>query len=167
MKYLIVVDMQNDFCTGSLANEEAVKTIPFIKKKIKEFLGSGNKVIFTQDTHRKNYLNTLEGAFLPVEHCIENTDGWKVVSELIPDNLKNVSFVSKQHFGFTHWEFSSSDEVWICGTCTDICVISNALIIKAKNDINVHILKDGCSGLTKEKHEHALDVLSSCQCIIE
>ena len=167
MKYLIVVDMQNDFCTGTLANPEAVKTIPYIKQKIDEFLSEGNKVIFTQDTHRENYLDTLEGSHLPVKHCIENSEGWKIVPELLPNNFKNVSFVRKQRFGFNSWDFLPSDEVWICGTCTDICVISNALIIKARNEINVHVLKDGCSGLTKEKHEHALDVMASCQCVIE
>lgn len=166
MKYLIVVDMQNDFCTGTLANPEAIKTIPFIRKKIDEFLADGNKVIFTQDTHYKNYLETVEGKHLPIPHCLEETWGWKIVDELYTTH-KNVSYIRKSKFGFSRWDFAPGSEVYLCGTCTDICVISNALTIKAMNDIEVHILKEGCSGLTPEKHEHALDVMSSCQCIVE
>ena len=163
MKTLVVIDMQNDFVTGALANPEAQKIIPFIKKKISEFRKEG-RVIYTKDTHfDKYYLDTVEGKHLPVPHCLKCTKGWEVVDELKP---KEGEFVlNKDTFGFydefvdncgqrLRWEdILLSGDVYICGTCTDICVISNALIIKAAcPESEVYVFKDGCAGLTNEKH---------------
>ena len=186
MKTLVVIDMQNDFITGALANPEAQKIIPFIKEKIAEFRKEG-RVIYTKDTHFNNYLNTLEGKHLPVPHCVEGTKGWEIVDELKP-TLNDYVF-QKSDFGLYEgliekdsnredirlcreckivgWDdilLADKDDIYICGTCTDICVISNALIIKAAcPESEIYVFKDGCAGLTKEKHEHALDVMASCQ----
>lgn len=161
--------MQNDFCTGSLANEDAVRIIPYIKAKIEEFRKNGGQVIYTRDTHKENYLDTLEGKHLPVEHCVENTVGWEIVDDLKPESTDIV--INKPTFGYKDWSkniwIADGDEIHLCGTCTDICVISNALSLKAafpKSEVFVY--KDGCAGLTRKKHEHALDVMASCQCNI-
>lgn len=168
MKHLVVVDMQNDFCTGSLANPDAVAVIPFIRQKIAEFRKDGKKnIIYTRDTHGEDYLETLEGKHLPVRHCIKGSEGWEIVQELSPENDDMV--IDKPTFGYTGWRdiprISDGDEIYMCGVCTDICVSSNALALKAAYPKSeVFIYKDGCAGLTKEKHEHALDVMASCQC---
>lgn len=164
MKRLIVIDMQNDFCTGSLANPDAVAVIPFIKEKIEYFkkMGQGS-VIFTCDTHGSDYMNSLEGKNLPVPHCIKGSHGWKIVDDLYDSSAK---IIEKPTFGYKNWEahIQDGDEIYMTGTCTDICVISNALAIKAAcPNSEVYVYKDGCAGLTKEKHEHALDVMASCQ----
>lgn len=168
MKYLIVVDAQIGFTTGSLANKDAVDRIPFIKSKIEEFKKNGYKIIYTRDTHHEDYLNTLEGEYLPVKHCIEKTDDWQIVKELEPDRKDTI--IDKPTFGYLHWNnttIQDGDEIYMCGFCTDICVISNALILKATfPKSRVYVYKDGCAGLTEEKHNHALDVMSSCQCEI-
>jgi len=164
MKRLIVIDMQNDFCTGALANPDAVNAIPFIKQKIAEFRKEGNdNVMFTCDTHEPNYMQSLEGKHLPVPHCIKGTDGWKIVDELFYEGAK---IIEKPTFGYKNWaaHLQDGDDIYMVGTCTDICVVSNALAIKAAcPNSEVHVFKDGCAGLTKEKHEHALDVMASCQ----
>ena len=168
MNKLIVIDMQNDFVTGSLANKDAERIIPFIKAQIEHFQSVGAQVIFTRDTHNQNYLSTNEGKHLPVEHCIKGTKGWEIVPEL--NGTPNAIVIDKVHFGYpteawNHY-IEPGDEVWICGTCTDICVVSNALAIKGIEGVEVKVLAEGCAGLSKEKHEHALDVMESCQCEI-
>lgn len=164
MKVLIIIDMQNDFITGTLANPEAQRIIPFIKEKIAEFREENAKILYTHDTHGLNYLETLEGKKLPIKHCIAGTEGWQIVKELRP--AENEKTICKSAFGFNNWRLylDNRDEIYLCGTCTDICVISNALAIKtACPESEVYVFKDGCAGLTKEKHEHALDVMASCQ----
>ena len=167
MKFLIVVDMQNDFVTGSLANPAAQAVVPFIKEKIAEYRQKGYRIVYTKDTHYDNYMETGEGKHLPVPHCIEGTFGWMIVPELRPTAEDTV--ICKEHFGYNKWNevIEAGDEIVMCGTCTDICVVSNALAIKAIEGTEVKILKDGCAGLTPEKHEHALDVMASCQCEVE
>lgn len=163
MKRLIVIDMQNDFCTGSLANPDAVAVIPFIKQKIAEFRAENAGLIFTCDTHESNYMESLEGKHLPVPHCIRGSEGWKIVDELFEENAE---IIEKPTFGYNNWarHIQDGDEIYMVGTCTDICVISNALAIKAAcPNCEVHVFKDGCAGLSREKHEHALDVMASCQ----
>lgn len=168
MKFLVVIDMQNDFVSGALAREAAKKTIPYIKEQLELAVKNGDTIVFTRDTHSEDYMNTLEGKYLPVKHCVEGTDGWQIVPELEP-YTKDAVLIDKNYFGYDNWidYIKDGDEVSICGTVTDICVISNALAIKALGEVNVTVLKDGCSGLTPEKHEHALDVMASCQCIIK
>lgn len=183
-KFLVVIDMQNDFCTGALKNDDAVAVIPFIKAQIENARKNGTRIIYTQDTHGSDYMETGEGKHLPVPHCIRETKGWEIVDELAPREaivFANVGFVYKEiaernndiiinktHFGFDEWNkiIPEDSEVTVVGTCTDICVVSNSLAMKAIEGVEVTVLAEGCAGLTKEKHEHALDVMASCQCRI-
>lgn len=164
-KVLIVIDMQNDFINGSLSNPDAEKIIPFIEKEI--LSNKYDEVIFTQDTHISDYLNTQEGQNLPIEHCIYGTHGWQIVDSLnkyVKDNT-----ICKTTFGYTNWlneyfHFKNVKEIVVVGTCTDICVISNVLILKATYpEIKITVLSQGCAGLTIEKHNAALEVMKSCQ----
>lgn len=160
-KILIVVDMQNDFVTGPLGTKEAVNVVQVIKNKIED--GDYDNVVFTKDTHGENYLSTLEGTKLPVAHCIEGTNGWEIVPEL--KDLCSCNIVKKT-FGFTGWYawFNEEDEVELCGVCTDICVVSNALALRMYYP-NMKISVDplACAGTTPERHRQALGVMESCQ----
>ena len=171
MKTLIVIDMQNDFVTGALGSKEAVAILPNVKKKIAEYVAAGDEVIFTRDTHGEQYLETNEGKHLPVPHCIKNTEGWNVVSEIdIPDR----EHIDKPTFGYTGWTFLRDGDrvlgmrnladVEIIGVCTDICVVSNALILKAfYPEINITVDASCCAGVTPESHQAALATMKSCQ----
>lgn len=173
-KVLIVVDMQNDFIDGALANPAAQAIVDSVAREIEYFDGG---VIFTRDTHHENYLSTQEGKKLPYIHCIKDTTGWCIPATLVEaainhsiDERGSVKVLEKETFGFANWDkyLSDYDEIYICGTCTDICVISNALIIKAFfPGKKIVVLKDLCAGLTPEKHEAALEVMRSCQIDIE
>ena len=160
-KTLIVVDMQNDFVDGALGTKEAVNILPNVKKKIAKYKESGDEIIFTRDTHQKNYLKTNEGRNLPVEHCIENTKGWEIHSELEVDSAM---YINKPCFGYTDWGKFDFEEVELVGLCTDICVVSNALIIKAAfPEIDVIVDASCCAGVTPKTHEAALTTMKSCQ----
>jgi nicotinamidase-related amidase len=165
-KTLIVVDMQNDFVTGSLANQTALEVIPFIKSEIES--GKYSRVLFTQDTHYNNYLDTQEGKNLPIEHCIFGTEGWQVVDPL-KEHVTNINSIWKTSFGYagwddSKWKLSDADEIVFVGTCTDICVVSNVLILKALYpEKKITVLAKGCAGLTPEKHAAALETMKSCQ----
>ena len=163
-KVLIVVDMQNDFITGSLANPYAQAIIPNIKKKIAEYKANGDKVYFTRDTHRTNYLETNEGKYLPVEHCLFGTKGWEICDEL---DDKTCFHINKRSFGYTHWDEWLDENVKcieICGTCTSICVISNALTIKSLfREAEIVVDASCCACVTPESHQHALEVMKMCQ----
>ncbi|MBR6308649.1 MAG: cysteine hydrolase [Lachnospiraceae bacterium] len=169
-KALVVVDMQVDFTTGALANEEAVKVIPAIAKKVEAALNSGADVYFTRDTHYDNYMSTEEGKNLPVPHCIKDTAGWEIVPELKALSEKNgVVIVDKPVFGSvslgeTLKETAAYDEVELVGVCTDICVISNAMIVRAFLP-NTHVKVDAscCAGITVESHLNALEAMKMCQ----
>ena len=165
MKTLIVIDIQNDFVTGALGTKEAVAVLPNIKKKIDAYLVSGNEVIFTRDTHGENYLKTNEGRHLPVIHCIKGTEGWQIVKEI---DCSGCEHIDKPSFGYTNWAGIFKDrkmtEIEIVGLCTDICVISNALILKAvfpETDITVDA--SCCAGVTPQAHKAALLAMKSCQ----
>lgn len=168
MKHFVVVDMQNDFCTGALANKDAVEVIPRIKAELQAAKAEKANIIFTRDTHSENYLETGEGKYLPVKHCVKDTEGWQVVPELMEEADENTLFIDKTHFGFDNWAeyVKEGDEVTICGTCTDICVVSNSLALKAIEGVEVNVIADCCAGLTKETHEAALNVMKCCQCNI-
>ena len=168
MKHFIVIDMQNDFCTGALANKEAVAIIPRIKEELQKARAEGSNIIFTRDTHSEDYLKTGEGKHLPVPHCVKDTEGWQIVPELMEETDENTLFIDKTHFGYNGWEefIKEGDEVVICGTCTDICVVSNSLALKAIEGVEVTVIADCCAGLTKESHEAALKVMECCQCNI-
>ena len=161
-KTLIVVDMQNDFIDGSLGTKEAQAIVPNVKKKIKQYYDRGDDIIFTRDTHHKNYLSTSEGIKLPVEHCIYNTHGWQIADGLETPNCR---YIDKESFGWTHWAYLGFDgDVELIGLCSEICVVSNALIIKAMcPSINVIVDASCCAGVTPDKHKAALEVMKSCQ----
>lgn len=164
MKTLIVIDMQNDFVTGTLANPAAEAIIPFIKSECES--GKYDGIIFTQDTHGDNYLEKQEGKNLPIKHCVRKTEGWEIVPEL-RGFAHSYNTIEKGRFGSTQWmtiAFLPGDEITLVGTCTDICVISNALILKSTfPETKITVLAKGCAGLTPEKHAAALEVMKSCQ----
>lgn len=166
-KVLIVIDMQNDFVTGSLGTPEAQAIVPKVVEKIKEYKSNNNIVMYTKDTHYDNYLNTAEGKKLPIEHCIEGTSGHDLIPEIIIE--KKFSIVRKSTFGYRCWVSecwldTNQYEVEIIGVCTDICVITNALLIKTYHPaVEITVDASCCAGTTPEKHEAALDVMESCQ----
>ena len=158
MKYLIVVDMQVDFVTGALGSALATAILPNVAEKVKNFEG---KVIFTRDTHFADYLQTQEGRKLPVPHCIKNTKGWEIADGLYVEGCK---IIDKPHFGWDNWSKEKLEDVELIGLCTDICVVSNALIIKATfPDANVTVDKNCCAGVTPETHEAAITTMKMCQ----
>lgn len=172
MKALIVIDMQNDFIDGSLGTDEAVTIVPVVKKLIDD--GDYHKLIFTRDTHDKNYLFTQEGQNLPVKHCIKHTHGWKIHEDL--DTSRADAIIDKPSFGWTGWNtihdkysgwesiLNRMDEIVLVGLCTNICVISNALIIKALYpETKVSIIADATAGVTPELKAAALETAKSCQ----
>jgi len=167
-KILIVIDMQNDFITGSLGSEFAEAIIPDVKAKILEYKSRGDVVIFTRDTHDENYLNTLEGQYLPVVHCIHETNGWKIHSDLA-DSAEDCLIVDKNYFGYLGWDIDlqtygeNIDEIELCGVCTDVCVVTNALILRTQFP-TVKITVDGkcCAGVTEESHKAALLTMKMC-----
>lgn len=161
MKTLIVVDMQNDFISVSLGTKEAQAIVPNVKKKIEEYKARGDEIIFTRDTHQNNYLNTNEGKHLPVEHCIEGTYGWQIADDL---EVENCLYIDKPTFGWDHWKRHSFEEIELVGLCTDICVVSNALILKAQfPEINITVDASCCAGVTPESHRAALTTMKMCQ----
>ena len=165
-KHLIVVDVQKDFVDGALGTPEAQAIIPRVKEKIAEYRANGGKVIFTRDTHQKNYLETNEGKHLPVEHCIEGTDGWQVYDGLA-DGWDSV-ILNKPTFGYLDWRKHIEDceglEIELIGLCTDICVASNALILKATfPEAVVSVDSTACAGVTPASHEAALSTMRMCQ----
>ena len=160
MKYLIVVDMQVDFITGSLGGKLAEAIVPNVVEKVKNFDG---KVIFTRDTHFADYMNTQEGKNLPVEHCIKDTDGWQICDELKP-YVNEV--VDKITFGSIDLPqmITDADEIELCGLCTDICVISNAMILKATfPEVKITVDSSCCAGVSIESHNTALDAMKAVQ----
>ncbi len=172
MKFLIVVDMQNDFIDGALGTKEAVAILPAVKAKIEGFDG---RVIFTRDTHEADYLATQEGKNLPVEHCIKGADGWQIHPSL--EALRKEEPVDKPTFGsvalgqllkaYDTYE-EKIESITLIGLCTDICVISNAMIIKAfLPETPVIVDAACCAGVTPESHENALKAMAMCQIKIE
>ena len=164
MKYLIVVDMQKDFINGSLGSELAEKIVPDVVEKVKNFTG---KVIFTRDTHFSDYMQTQEGKKLPVQHCIKDTDGWQICDELkayANDIVDKITFGSVDLPGKLKDYGDEIEEIELCGLCTDICVISNAMILKASFP-ETKIVVDGncCAGVSVESHETALEAMKAVQ----
>lgn len=175
-KVLIVVDVQNDFVYGILGTPEAQAVVPKIKEKFEEYKNNGDYVVYTMDTHNSDYLDTSEGKKLSVEHCIYRTSGWEVIDEIHPakNQFYNFMVCKKSTFGYEDWPWvleeilGTNDDVAvnieIIGVCTDICVITNALLIKTyypEAEITVDV--SCCAGSTPEKHKAALDVMESCQ----
>ena len=167
MNILVVVDMQNDFIDGSLGTEEAQRIVPEVVKKIQTFDGT---VFATRDTHEENYLETAEGKKLPVRHCIRGTEGWQIRREL--DDLRKTEPIDKETFGSTDLAadlvaMNIDDEIGsitFVGLCTDICVISNALLAKAAlPEVPITVDASCCAGVTPESHENALKAMEMCQ----
>ena len=166
-KILIVVDMQNDFIDGALGTAEAVAIVPNVKKKIEEFDGL---VLFTRDTHFDNYMETQEGMNLPVPHCIKNTEGWQLRSEL--ENLRKTDAIDKVTFGSSELgtllqkldREEKIESITFVGLCTDICVISNVMIAKAfLPEVPIIVDAKCCAGVSVETHENALKAMEVCQ----
>ena len=173
-KILVVIDMQNDFIDGALGTAEAVAIVPKVVEKVKGFKGT---VIFTRDTHGENYMQTQEGRNLPVPHCIRDTPGWALEPDIAQTCARGMMSIEKPTFGSTalcEYVCTLAAEkgavagkgfhVELCGVCTDICVVSNALLIKAalpEADLTVNGAL--CAGVTPQKHEAALETMRSCQ----
>lgn len=174
MKYLVVIDMQKDFITGSLGTKEAQNILSGVIEKVKNYDG---KVVFTKDTHKDDYLNTQEGKNLPVKHCIVGEDGWYLDEKLeeIADE-SDWKVYNKPTFGSVKLASDLKEEnnrepieeIELCGLCTDICVISNALLFKAFLP-ETPIIVDAacCAGVTPQSHHNALEAMKMCQIIIK
>lgn len=171
-RILVVVDMQKDFIDGSLGTKEAEAIVPAVINKVKSY--DKNDIYATRDTHQKDYLNTQEGRNLPVEHCIEGTPGWEIeprIAAYIPSD----HIYDKPTFGSTDLVRDLTKiaereeiEIEIVGLCTDICVISNALLLKAfMPEVKISVAADCCAGVTTQKHEASLETMRSCQIFTE
>lgn len=169
-KMLVVVDMQNDFIDGALGTGEAVAIVPKVVEKIENFKG---QIFYTRDTHDENYLETQEGKNLPVKHCIVNTYGWELQEDIkaLAQTRRSMIF-DKPTFGSLGLagclsgiqKVASIDEIELVGLCTDICVISNALLLKAiLPDTKISVDSSCCAGVTPESHENALKAMAMCQ----
>ncbi len=166
-KLLIVIDMQNDFITGALGSIEAEKIVPRVKAKVDEYLKNNNRVVYTRDTHTDRYLHTQEGRMLPIVHCIEGTNGHAITSEL---DTTDCEVIDKPTFGSltmaNHMKDTIGDvqEIELCGLCSDICVVSNALILKAAfPETRLTVDANCCAGVTVESHKAALLTMKMCQ----
>ena len=160
-KTLIVIDMQNDFVSGSLGTKEAQAIVENVKNKIAEYKADGYEIIFTRDTHGEDYLDTAEGRKLPVEHCVKGTWGWQLADGLDTDGAV---YIDKPTFGTMVWSDMDFDVIELVGLCTDICVISNALILKAEfPNADISVDASCCAGVTPETHNAALAVMKMCQ----
>ena len=168
---LIVVDMQNDFIDGALGTAEAVAIVPNVLKKIEGFKG---KIIFTRDTHKDNYMSTQEGGKLPVPHCIEGSQGWQIREGLCGHG--EIAVLDKPTFGSRELaellcsldREEAISSVTLIGLCTDICVISNAMLVKAfLPEVPVSVDAACCAGVTTQSHLNALEAMKMCQINIE
>ena len=163
-KILIVVDMQNDFIDGALGKKEAMAILPYVKKVIERFDG---KAFFTRDTHFDNYMQTQEGKKLPVDHCIKGSDGWQIRAEL--DALRKTQPIDKLTFGAKELvdvlkAEKDIESITFIGLCTDICVISNVMLVKAFfPEIPLYVDAKACAGVTPESHTRALEAMKVCQ----
>ena len=163
---LVVVDMQKDFIDGALGTSEAVQIVDNVAEMIKGFDG---EVLFTRDTHFDNYLETQEGKKLPVPHCIKGSDGWQIDKKLEALRLDEKKVFDKPTFGSVELadylkSLASLECVTLIGLCTDICVISNALLIKANlPEVTIRVVERCCAGVTPESHKNALEAMKMCQ----
>lgn len=167
-KILIVIDMQNDFIDGSLGTKEAMSIVPAVLKKICSY--APEDIFATRDTHLENYLQTQEGRNLPVEHCIKGSAGWQIRTE-IAERIWDDHVFDKETFGsvkmaeyFRNLNAQEELEVELIGLCTDICVASNALLLKAyMPEVKISVDPACCAGVTPEQHKAALETMQSCQ----
>ena len=166
MKVLVVIDMQNDFIDGALGTKEACAIVKAVAQKIDAARKAGNTVIFTRDTHSLDYLSTQEGKNLPVVHCVKGTTGWQISSAL---NIADSKVIDKPTFGSLELanyvaSLGNVTEIELVGLCTDICVISNAIILKAKlPEVKISVDSACCAGVTPKSHQNALSAMKMCQ----
>ena len=174
MKLLIVVDMQNDFIDGALGTKEAEDIVSNVADMVDQFCDNKDLIIYTRDTHTEYYLETQEGKNLPVPHCIKNTKGWEICPEL--EKLRKEDAIDKITFGSEELalrmkkenEEESIDVITLVGVCTDICVISNAMLLKAfLPETQIRVDASCCAGVTPESHKIALQAMKACQIMIE
>lgn len=182
MKILVLIDLQKDFIDGALGSPEAQAIVPRVVEKINNYDNKSNVlVLYTKDTHYDNYMDTLEGSYLPIPHCIENTPGWSINKEITNAVEKNrfLSYSSDKIIKSRVYKntFASDDlrkfferfkddieEVEFCGLCTDVCVISNVLMARmVLPEVEITVDSSCCAGVTPEKHQAALEVMRSCQ----
>jgi len=173
-RLLVVVDMQNDFIDGALGTKEAEAIVDNVAAKIKEY--NAEDIFVTLDTHHEDYLDTREGQLLPVKHCIEGTEGWRL-SPKLDSLLDGACIIEKPTFGSyelvdaigeIYEEEEGEIEIEIVGLCTDICVVSNALLLKNWfYETPVKVAASCCAGVSPEKHEAALETMRSCQILVE
>lgn len=170
-RFLIVVDMQNDFIDGSLGTPEAQAIVPAVARRIRDAKATGETVVATLDTHGEDYLATREGKYLPVRHCIRGERGWRLSNALEPllegcEKVEKPTFGSVRLPGIVGAQMEAGERIRIelIGLCTDICVISNALLLKAAfPEADIAVRRDCCAGVTPERHEAALKTMASCQ----
>ncbi len=171
-RLLVVVDMQKDFIDGALGTKEAAAIVPNVVKKIKEYQESGDTIIFTKDTHFSNYMETQEGRKLPVPHCIKGTEGFEICKEIqAVIEIEGCRVYEKITFGSSELArdlakgaYADMEEITLAGLCTDICVISNAMLFKTfLTEVPIRIASDCCAGVTPESHENALKAMEMCQ----
>lgn len=166
-RLLVVVDMQKDFIDGALGTKEACAIVGSASDYIKKAMNEGVEVVFTRDTHHEDYMNTQEGKKLPVPHCIKDTDGWEICDELKPLAEGKLIF-DKPTFGSVKLqEYAAKegfDEITLLGLCTDICVVSNAMLVKAAlPEAAVRVVSSCSAGVTPESHDNALKTMTMCQ----
>lgn len=167
-KVLIVIDAQNDFITGSLRNPEAIESLDTLHEVITYMEQHGANLIYTMDTHFGDYFETQEGEWLPVSHCRINTKGWELADLAKPADINTITVIEKETFGYISWENympeKAIDEIVIVGYDSNICVVSNALILKAiYPEIPITFISDASAGTTLEAHFAACTVMNSCQ----
>lgn len=178
MKILVIVDMQNDFIDGALGTKEAQAIVQNVKNKVDEAVKNEDIIVYTRDTHFPHYLNTNEGKKLPVEHCIYGTNGWNIPDILMP-RADYTKYWVEDKYTFGLYElpnrlhagllpcFQNGDitEIELVGLCTDICVVSNALLLKSYfyNMVDISVDATCCAGVTPETHEAALKTMEMCQ----
>lgn len=166
MKVLAVIDMQNDFIDGALGTAEAVSIVGNVVEYVKHFEGD---VVYTRDTHYDNYMQTQEGRNLPVSHCIEGSHGWEICDSLKALQTPDTKIFDKLTFGSTQLAeyltgIDGLTEVTLIGLCTDICVISNAMVIKAfLPEVKISVVESCCAGVTPESHANAINAMRVCQ----
>ncbi len=167
-KILVVIDMQNDFIDGALGTKEAESIVKRVVEKIHSY--PPENIYATRDTHGEDYMETSEGKYLPVKHCLEGTEGWQIHKEVMAA-MPQAVLVNKPTFGSTRlaellWEEAQKEEVEIelVGLCTDICVVTNALLLKTKlPETKISVDASCCAGVTPESHEAALTTMKMCQ----
>ena len=173
MEVLIVVDLQNDFVSGALGTKEAVEIVPYVVGRVVDGVNRGETILFTRDTHEARYLETQEGRNLPVPHCIRGTEGWEIIPQLT-EYTQGRTILDKPTFGSAELGALLKEleepigKITLIGLCTDICVISNALLVKAfLPEVPVAVEAGCCAGVTPESHANALAAMRACQIAVE